>query len=224
MTGETVTVGAGRGRGRIAERIAALAGATSVVVTVAGASIGDTGGKGIDPTMGPEGILRGVEPLVGQLQISASLFSVAAVFLLVFLGPLWRRLRTSAEWVAVVGVSGGVVAASLITGYVHAALAMATAADLGDGTTAQVLTTSGWETARVLAVPFLVMVAAAVVAGSTPGVLPPWFRWFSVVMLAPLVVALTPVGPAGVLGLSGMLCVFVASLMLAVEAQGRSAP
>jgi hypothetical protein len=221
MAGETVAVQAGRDQ--VAERLAALCGAGAVVTAVAGSSIGDTGGKGIDPTMGPESILRGVEPLVGQLQVSASLMLVAAVLMLVFLGPLWRRLRIAAEWVAVVGVSGGVVAATLLTGYAYDALAMATAAELGDGTTAQVLTTSGWETARVLAVPFLAMVAAAMAAGFTPGVLPLWFRWFSGAMLVPLLVALTPVGPAGLLGLSGMLWVLVASLLLAVQAHAISA-
>jgi hypothetical protein len=222
MTSDTVAVRAVRDR--TAERIAALAGAVSVVVAVAASSIGDTGGKGIDPTMGPDAILRGVQPLVGELKASGALMSVAAVLLLVFLGPLWRKLRTSAEWVGVVGVSGGVVAAGLLTAYAYDALAMATAAELGDGTTAQVLTTSGWETARVLAVPFIVMVAAAVVAGSTPGVLPRWFRWFSAVMLVPLVAALSPVGPAGLLGLSGMLWVLVASLLLAVTARGPRQP
>lgn len=198
-------------------RVAALAGAASVVVLVVGSSLGDTGGKGIDPTMSPDAIVAGLRPLVGELQVAASLLSLSAVLLLVFLGPLWRRLRAASDAVAVVGVAGGVLAAGLLVAYARDGIAMATAAELGDGTTAQVLITSGWEAARILAVPFLAMVGAAVVAGFSPGVFPVWFRWFSAVMAVLLLLALAPVGPAGLLGLLGTLWVAVASLLLAAQ-------
>lgn len=199
------------------ERLGALAGAAAVVVLVAGSSIGDTGGKGIDPTMSPAAIVAAMRPLVGQMQVGASLLCLSAVLLLVFLGPLWRRLRSASEAVAVVGVAGGILAATLLVLAAGDGISMATAAELGDGTTAQVLVTSGWETARILAVPFLAMVAAAVVAGFTPGTFPTWFRWFSAGMAVLLVLALAPVGPAGLLGLLGTLWVLVASVLLAVR-------
>ncbi len=85
--------------------------------------------------------------------------------------------------------------------------------------TAQVLTTTGWETARIAAVPFLAMVAAAVVAGRSSEVFPAWIRWFSVAMLVPLVLALAPVGPAGLRGLLGTVWVLVASLVLAADSR-----
>jgi hypothetical protein len=203
------------------ERITALTGAASVIVLHVGSAIGDTGGKGIDPTMGPDAIVAGTRPLVGELQVAASLLCLSAVLLLVFLGPLWRRLRTASEGAAVVGVAGGVLGAGLLVSYARNGIAMATAADLGDGTTAQVLVTSDWETARILAVPFLAMVVAAVVAGFSPGVFPVWFRWFSAVMAVLLVLALAPVGPAGLMGLLGSLWVLVASVLLAAQARSH---
>ena len=199
------------------DRLAALAGAGSTVAVVAGSSIADTGGKGVDPTMGPDGILRVIRDLVGELQLGASIMCLAAVLLLVFLGPLWRRLRTASEPAAVVAVAGGVLAAGLFVDYARDTIALATAAELGDGVTAQVLTTAGWETARILAVPFLAMVAAAVVAGIGSDAFPAEFRWFSVAMLVPLVLAFSPVGPAGLLGLLGTVWVLVASLVLAAD-------
>ncbi|MGY1914440.1 hypothetical protein [Blastococcus sp. SYSU DS0973] len=54
-------------------------------------------------------------------------------------------------------------------------------AHLGNGATAQVLLTTGWESARIAAVPSLVMVLA-------------------------VVVALTPVGPSGLLGFVSGVC------------------
>ena len=63
------------------------------------------------------------------------------------------------------------------------------------------------------------MVTAAVVAGFGYGVFAGWFRWFSALMLVPLVVALAPVGSAGLLGFAfGGLWVLVASLHFAMQA------
>lgn len=200
-----------------AHRVAALSGAASTVAVVAGSSIVDTGGVGVNPSMGPDGVLRATRDLVGGLQLGASVLCLVAVLLLAFLGPLWRRLRAGSEPAAVVAVAGGVLGAGLFVDYARDSIALATAAELGDGVTAQVLTTTGWETARIAAVPFLAMVSAAVVAGLGSDVFPGWFRWFSAVMLVPLVLALAPVGPAGLLGLLGTVWVLVASLLLAAD-------
>ena len=118
-------------------------------------------------------------------------------------------------------MAGGVLVAGLIVDAARDAIALATAVELGDGVTAQVLTTTGWDTARVAAVPLLAMVAAAVVAGIGSEIFPRWFRWFSAAVLVPLATALTPVGPAGLLGMLGMVWVLVASLMFAADA-GRA--
>lgn len=198
-------------------RLTALTGAASVIVLHVGSAIGDTGGKGIHPGMSPDTIVAETRPLVAELQIAASLLCLSAVLLLLFLGPLWRWLRTASEAVAVVGVAGGVLGAGLLVSYARHGIAMATAAELGDGTTAQVLVTSDWETARILAVPFLAMAVAAVAAGFVPGVCPTWFCWFSAVMAVLLCLALAPVGPAGLMGLLGSVWVLVASVLLAAR-------
>ncbi len=203
-------------------RIAALSGAASVVVAYAGISLGDMGGKGINPTMAPEAMLRGLQEHAGALGAGASLISLGAVLAAVFSGPLWRRLRAASEWVAVIGVAGAVLAAAQWLSFAADGIGLATAADLDDGVTAQVLLTTGWEGARIAAVPSLVMVTAAVIAGFRFWLFPRWFRWFSVAMLVPLVVALTPIGPSGLLGfLFGGLWVLVTSLLLATEAPAR---
>ncbi|MFD2090726.1 hypothetical protein [Blastococcus deserti] len=200
----------------VLERVAALAGAASIVVAYAGVSLGDLGGKGIDPTMAPEAIVRGIQEHAGALRAGAALISLGAVLAAVFAGPLWRRLRGASDWVAVIGAAGAVLAAAQWLSFAADGIGLATAADLDDGVTAQVLLTTGWESARIAAVPSLVMVTAAVIAGFGYGLFPRWFRWFSVAMLVPLVVALTPVGPSGLLGfLFGGLWVLVASLLIA---------
>ncbi len=175
------------------------------------------GGKGIDPTMAPDAMVRALQEHVGALRAASSLVSVGAVLAVVFAGPLWRRLRAAADWVAVIGVAGAVLTAAQWLSAAADGIAPATAADLGDGVTAQVLMTSGWESARVAAVPSLVMVTAVVLAGFGYGFFSRWFRWFTAAMLVPLLIALTPLGPAGLLGfLFGGLWVLVTSIHLAM--------
>ncbi|WP_448613889.1 hypothetical protein [Modestobacter sp. URMC 112] len=206
----------------VAERVTALAGAASVVVAFVGISFADVGGKGLDPTMTPETLAGGLHEHVDALTTGASLLSLAAVLAVLFAGPLWWRLRAAAGWVAAMGVAGAVLAGTLWIDLAAESIALATAADLGDGVTARVLLTAGWESARIGAVPSLVMVTAAVVAGFGYGVFAGWFRWFSALMLVPLVVALAPVGPAGLLGFtSGGLWVLVASLHFAMQEPAR---
>ncbi|MGY1835279.1 hypothetical protein ACI79P_09230 [Blastococcus sp. SYSU DS0510] len=220
MTTETATVH----RARALRRLVPLAGAASVVVAYAGASLGDLGGAGISPTMAPDVLAARLEDHAGALRAGASLLSVGAVLAAVFAGPLWQRLRAASDGVALVGAAGAVLAAALWLSFAADGIGLATAADLGNGAAAQVLLTTGWESARLAAVPSLVMVLAVVVAGFGSGSFPRWFTWFSAATLVPLLVALTAVGPSGLLGfVFGGLWLVVTSLLLAREAP-RGAP
>jgi hypothetical protein len=189
-------------------RVASLAGAASVIVAYAGVSVGDVGGNGINPTMAPDVIAVELQEHSGALRAGAALLSVGAVLAVLFAGPLWLRLRAASDWVAVIGLAGAVLTAAQWLSFAADGIGLATAADLGNGVTAQVLVTTGWESARIAAVPSLVMVTAAVIAGFGYGLCP--------------LVALTPVGPAGLLGfLFGGLWVLVTSLLLARGAPAR---
>ncbi|TFV52886.1 hypothetical protein [Blastococcus sp. TF02A-35] len=200
-------------------RVAALAGAACVVVTFAGISASDVGGNGVNPTMGPDLIASLLRDHVDGLRTGASLLSVGALLAVLFAGPLWLALRQASEWVAAVGAAGAVLAGAHWLSLATDGIGLATAADLGDGATAQVLVTTGWESARITAVPSLVMVTAALVAGFGHGCFPRWYRWFTAAVAVPLVVALAPVGPAGLLGFAfGGGWLLVTSLLLTVRA------
>ncbi|MGY1724765.1 hypothetical protein [Blastococcus sp. SYSU DS0533] len=206
----------------VLRRLAPLAGAASVIAAYAGASLGDLGGAGIDPTMAPDVLVARMQDHVGALRAGAALLSVGAVLAAVFAGPLWQRLRMASGPVAVVGAAGAVLAAVHWLSFASDGIGLATAAHLGNGAAAQVLLTTGWESARTAAVPSLVMVLAVVVAGFGSGTFPRWFGWFSAATLVPLLVALTPVGPSGLLGLVfGGLWLVVTSLVLARDARAR---
>ena len=118
-----------------------------------------------------------------------------------------------------IGAAGAVLAAALWLSFAADGIGLATAADLGNGVAAQTLVTTGWESARIAAVPSLVMVAAVVVAGLVHGVVPRWFTWVSAATLLPLAIALTPVGPSGLLGFFfGGAWLVATSVLLAAEA------
>jgi hypothetical protein len=208
----------------VLERAAAAAGVGSVVLTFWAFSVGDMGGRGLDPTMSTDALVRGLQAHAGDLTTAASLFMGAAVLMTVFVGSLWTRLGRAATWVAVIGASGGILAAVQSLDFAFDGMALASAADLGNGVAAQVLMTAGWDAARIAAAPFLVMVLAAVIAGFRFGVFPAWFRWLSLAFLVPLVAALAPVGPAGIMGLLGVLWVLVASLLFASERPAAHPP
>lgn len=59
--------------------------------------------------------------------------------------------------------------------------------------------------------------AAVAVAGLRHHIFPPWFSWLSLAFAVVLLVGLLPVGPAGLLGVTGGLWVVVASLLLAAD-------
>jgi hypothetical protein len=216
------TVRPGTDRTGPTRRLGALAGAASVVVAYAGISLGDLGGGGLDPTMAPDVLVARLEEHVGALRSGAALLSVGAVLAAVFAGALWSRLRAASGSVAVVGAAGAVLTAALWLSFAADGIGRATAADLGNGAAAQTLITTGWESARLAAVPSLVMGAAVVIAGLVYGSFPRWFSWFSAATLVPLVVALTPIGPSGLLGFFfGGAWLVATSVLLAAEAPTR---
>ena len=205
-------------RAPVLRRLAALAGAGSVAAAYDGLSLGDLGGAGLDPTMAPEALVAGLRERVDALRTGTALLSIGAVLAAVFAGSLWHRLRAASGSVAVVGAAGAVLWLS----FAADGIGLVTAADLGDGATAQTLMTTGWESARVAAVPSLVMVAAVVTAGLVHDVFPRWFTWIGAATLAPLAVALTTIGPSGLPGfLFGGAWLVVTSVLLAVERPGR---
>jgi hypothetical protein len=132
------------------------------------------------------------------------------------LGPLWARLRTGSEWLAVVAVAGGIAAGVLwVVIGTDGALASAVAADYNDADAARFLMVYGWEIARVTVAPYLVMVAAATVAGIQYHVFGSRFNAFGVRFTALLVLGLFPGSPAGLMGMVVTVWVLVASLILA---------
>jgi hypothetical protein len=202
-------------RGLTADRVASLAGLASVVALVAGGSAADMGGNGLSPTMSSQQLVTGLHYHAGELEAGASLVALSSVLFLVFLGPLWTRLRAASTALAVVGAAAGAVVAAQGLTFARESIALGTAATLGDGDTARVLLTSGWDTARLIAAPYLPLIAATALAGLVHGAFARWFSWFSTAMAALVCLSFSPVGPAGLLGLTGTVWVVVASLYVA---------
>jgi hypothetical protein len=209
------TTARGERRGLSADRVASLAGLVSVVALVAGGSASDMGGNGLSPTMSSRQLVTGLQDRAGELEAGASLVALSSVLFLVFLGPVWTRLRAASTALAVVGVAAGAVVAAQVLTFARESIALGTAATLGDGDTARVLLTSGWDTARLIAAPYLPLIAVTALAGLVHRAFPRWFTWFSVAMAGLVCLSFSPVGPAGLLGLTGTVWVVVASLSFA---------
>jgi len=217
------TTARGERRGLSVDRVAPLAGLASVVALVAGGSAADMGGNGLSPTMSPQLLATELRDRAGELEVGASLVALSSVLFLVFLGPVWTRLHAASTALAVVGVSAGAVVAAQGLAFARESIALGTAATLGDGETAQVLLTSGWDTARLIAAPYLPLIAVTALAGFAHGTFSRWFTWFSAAMAVLVCLSFSPVGPAGVLGLTGTVWVVVASLHFAA-ARRAAAP
>jgi hypothetical protein len=119
------------------------------------------------------------------------------------------------EWLAVVGVAGGAAAGVLWLAWAGWSLAAATAADFADVDTARLLMVTGWETARLSVASYLVMVAAATLAGIRFHVFSGRFNTFGVAFTVVLAFGLFPFSPAGLMGMLGTVWVLVASFVLA---------
>ena len=198
-------------------RVATLAGVATLPLALAGSVLSDpAGGANLNPGSPDAELLEVFVDYRGRQLVAASLFAAAAAAQLVFLGPLWARVRTGSEWLAMVAVAGGVAAAVLWVAIgAGGALASAVAADYNDADAARFLMVYGWEIARVTVAPYLVMVAAATVAGVQHHVFGSRFNIFGAGFSALLVLGLFPASPAGLMGMVATVWVLVASLVLA---------
>jgi hypothetical protein len=199
------------------ERSAALCGAASIILGGVGATLADKGGRGLNPGQTNEQLAAGFALYANEARIGAALMGAATVLGLMFLGPLWARLRRGSGWLAVIVVAGGVAGAALQLVAAAFTIAGITAGEFNDGQTARVLMALDWDTARVVVPTYLAMVAAATLAGFRYHVFGPAFCWFSLAFTVLLTVALIPVGPAGGIGLAGGIWVVAASLLLAFQ-------
>ncbi|MGW1346667.1 hypothetical protein ACWCOV_36830 [Kribbella sp. NPDC002412] len=199
------------------ERAAALSGAASIVLGGVGATLADKGGRGLNPGQTDEELAAGFALYMNEARTGAALMGAATVLGLIFLGPLWSRIRRGSGWLAVIVVAGGVAGAGVQILAAVFTIAGMTAGAFNDGQTARVLMTLEWDTARAVVPTYLAMVAAATIAGFRHHVFGPAFRWFSLAFTMLLTVALIPVGPAGAIGLSGGIWVIAASLLLAFQ-------
>ena len=197
------------------ERLAALSGAASVVLAFAGISFADLGGKGLSPDQSVDLVGAGFAEHAGSSRVGATLLLASVTLSLIFLGPLWSRLQRGTEWLAVVGVAGGVVGAAFLLETAMFTIAAAVTGDVGDGHTARTLLILGYESARAVVAPALATVAAATIAGFRYNVFPSWFSALSLGFSLLLLIALLPIGPAGLLGATSWLWTVIASLWLA---------
>lgn len=198
----------------------ALAGAVSIVLTVVGVGLTDHGGKGLSPDMPATEILAGFASMAGDARTGAAIIGLAIVFQLIFLGVLWERMQEGAPWLAAVALGGGLVGAALLAFHAVVAIAGAVAADTGAADAARMLLAVEWEYARVVVPGNVAVVGAAAVAGFRHGAFPRWFNRVSSVFAVLLVLALLPVGPAGLIGAAGGLWVIIASVVMATQGRG----
>lgn len=208
-------------------RVAALAGAASLPLFLAGTMFADveSGPAGLYPGSPDSQLVRVFVEHRDQQLVAASLYAAGAVATLVFLGPLWARLRAGAEWLAVVAVAGGVAAGVLwlVIGAGWSVTAVV-AADFDDAAAARFLMVAGWESSRLTAAPYMVMVAAATVTGFRHHVFGAWFNCFGLGITAILALALLPSSPAGLMGMLATVWVLVASLVLAFGKGPKRSP
>jgi len=208
-------------------RAAALAGAASLPLFFAGTMFADveSGPAGLYPGSPDSQLVKVFVEHRDQQLIAASLYAAGAVATLVFLGPLWARLRAGAEWLAVVAVAGGVTAGVLwmVIGAGWSVTAVV-AADFNDAAAARFLMVAGWESGRLTAAPYMVMVAAATVTGFRHHVFGTWFNAFGLGITALLTLALFPSSPAGLIGMLATVWVLVASLVLAFGKHPERSP
>jgi hypothetical protein len=141
---------------------------------------------------------------------------VAFSLQLVFLGPMWARVRTGSQPLAVVVVVAGAAGAAtvwLLDAFLFTAIA--SAAGFQDGDSERMLLLASWDTARVATSPHAVMIGACAFAGLRFRVFPRWLTFVSIVLCVLSVLAMLPSGPAGGAAMLGALWVLLASVHLA---------
>jgi hypothetical protein len=213
MAGETASPRVARvGRW---ERIAALSGAASVAVLLIGDGIADVSGDAIDPGWPSQELVQALREHTSELGLGAGVVALAGVLAVVFLGTLWSEFTRGSEWLAVVGVAGGLLFATHILEIASGYIGLAAVEGQQDGPTARVLMAADYQTARLLAVPPLILAVASLVGSIRYDLFPRWFRWFNVALLVVLLLSLFPVGPTGLMALLGISWFLVASLLFA---------
>jgi hypothetical protein len=168
-------------------RIAALSGAASVVAGITGLTIAETETDGVTPHSSATFLVETYGAQTGELRTGAILTALAAVLGLVFLGPVWVRLKRAGEWQAMVAVAGGLMLAMywLAASLQHAALV--TFAEYSSGEAVRHALLGGWDTWQFIVVPVIAMTLGCAFAA-----LPGWFRLASLFALAAAVIALVP--------------------------------
>ena len=200
-----------------ADQVAALSGLASVVLLLVGDAIGDVSGDGIDPSWPSRELVEALQPHAGAMGAGAALVALAAVLAVVFLGTLWARFRRGSEGLAVVAVAGGLLFAIQILQFAAQDIGLAAVEGVEDAATARALMAADYSSARLLAVPPLVLAGASLVAGTRYGLFPRWFRWFNVALMVVLALSLFPVGPTGLIAVLGTSWFLVASLSFAAD-------
>jgi hypothetical protein len=200
-------------------RVAALAGAATLPLIVVASTMSDVAASGgLNPGSSDAQLLEVFGDLRDRQVVAAALYAVAAVATLMFLGPLYVRLRAGSEVLGVVAVGGGVAVAVLLLAWAGWSITAAVAADYRDAGTARFLVVSSWETARVAVGPYLAMVGAATVTGYRYRVFDRWFNAVGLVFTVLLVFGLFPASPAGLMGMLATLWVFCAAPVIAFSA------
>ncbi|CAA9360292.1 MAG: hypothetical protein AVDCRST_MAG34-2410 [uncultured Nocardioidaceae bacterium] len=204
---------------------AALAGTATLPLVLIVSMVSDvTGSGGLNPGSSDAQLIRVFVEYRDQQLVASSLYAAAAAATLLFLGPLWARLRTGSEWLAVVAVAGGVAAGFLWLLASAWSMTAVVAADYEDAGAARFLMVSGWEIARLSVAPHLVMVGAATVTGFRHGAFGRWFNVTGLGFTLLLAVGLVPFAPAGMMGMLATLWVFLASLVLAFGSPPETRP
>jgi hypothetical protein len=199
-----------------ARTVLALSGIVAAALATYGMALTNFGGKGIDPSQGADQILRLARDRMDGMLLGGQLLAIAVAPLLLWTALLSARIRTHAEsWVAMAAALGGGLLAVALLIEASWSLASAVAVDLGASDVLRVATTYGWEYARVLVGPALVVVASTAVAGFG-GAFPRAFAWASAGYAVLLAIALIPVFPGGMVALLFFGWIGVVSVVMAV--------
>lgn len=206
-------------------RCAALVGATTLPLVLIASTLADVSGSGgLNPGSSDAGMLRVFAEFRDRHLVASALFVITAVATLMFLGPLWVRVRAGSEALGVVAVGGGVAVAVMWVGWAGWTLIAAVAADFHDADAARFILLSGWETARLMVGPYLAMVGATTLAGYRHGVFGRLFNAVGLVFTVLLVFGLFPASPAGLMGMLATLWVLIASFVIAFDTKPRPRP